>query len=899
MSKSEIQLSLDSVPFTSKPKGSEIGEVSNRLGDSTVAVSTDELPEITKKIGEQGYSFCTATFTNGRRSKKNFLQQQLFALDFDNSDPKRRTATPDEVLNRCNSLGIPVTAMYDTFSSTKGNPRFRALFLNDAPIADKRLVADMSRMLGAIFPEADHCWKDCSRMYFGGKKIIYVNEDLTNTINVDLLIQAHDQYVYLSDKSGKHYREKINRFWKDNKPKVASCDAVEKTTGACSVSDQSDGCVKNGGEMPSPIILETNIGSGKIPPFYVITYQKTNQRTSTTSTAPSEPTSTRSSTARRTRYRSDLLKKLPYECQLFDEFINGVRKLTHKELFGLITNLYQVEGGRKLILDTCDRYSHFYTKGEWDRHLSYVKRERYKPTGCDRYCPYKDACTHRTNILLTVAPGFMEKVAGYCLGLRSREKVQAETERAIRKACDALDFRVYVINSMTAIGKTTIFIRIVSERSGEQFLIAEPTILMKHECYERLKAAGIEVMETPSLDELKDELSDEIWSKLSKKRNIGDETTPYIAELVRLGRCSKSDASVLKEYLKQKQKLKTFKGTVVTTHRYLASCSEAWLHSFDHVIIDEDILYKLIATNHIEVSMHKLKKIAAATSDADLRKKIKQLTRELENGSGYIKLDRTPYNDSKSPGVRSFNLKAFCEAEHFYVRRPKDEPNLKKEMVSFVVPLNLPKDLKLIVVSATANEEVYEQFFGAEHVKFKMCHRAPYEGTLRQYYGLSMSRSCLQNHPGIIPHLQERFGIPDSNVITYLAMEIGDLHFGNAEGSNMLEGEDILIVGSAYQPPFIYVLASAALGFEIGDTKMQNQWIEYNGYSSEYYAFDDEELRAVQFWMIESELEQAVGRARLLWHDCTVYLFSNFPVQQAEMIDGYTIYRDRTRRVAI
>jgi hypothetical protein len=35
--------------------------------------------------------------------------------------------------------------------------------------------------------------------------------------------------------------------------------------------------------------------------------------------------------------------------------------------------------------------------------------------------------------------------------------------------------------------------------------------------------------------------------------------------------------------------------------------------------------------------------------------------------------------------------------------------------------------------------------------------------------------------------------------------------------------------------------------------------------------------------MIESDLEQAVGRARLLRYDCTVNLFSNFPLRQAVM----------------
>ena len=47
--------------------------------------------------------------------------------------------------------------------------------------------------------------------------------------------------------------------------------------------------------------------------------------------------------------------------------------------------------------------------------------------------------------------------------------------------------------------------------------------------------------------------------------------------------------------------------------------------------------------------------------------------------------------------------------------------------------------------------------------------------------------------------------------------------------------------------------------------------------------YADATLRAIQFYMIESELEQAVGRARLLRCDCTVNLFSDFPLKQAEL----------------
>lgn len=45
-------------------------------------------------------------------------------------------------------------------------------------------------------------------------------------------------------------------------------------------------------------------------------------------------------------------------------------------------------------------------------------------------------------------------------------------------------------------------------------------------------------------------------------------------------------------------------------------------------------------------------------------------------------------------------------------------------------------------------------------------------------------------------------------------------------------------------------------------------------------------MRELQFYFLKKELEQCIGRARLLRYDCTVRLFSNFPCEQAELIQG-------------
>jgi hypothetical protein len=85
----------------------------------------------------------------------------------------------------------------------------------------------------------------------------------------------------------------------------------------------------------------------------------------------------------------------------------------------------------------------------------------------------------------------------------------------------------------------------------------------------------------------------------------------------------------------------------------------------------------------------------------------------------------------------------------------------------------------------------------------------------------------------------------------------------------------------------MYKLFAYTIGLEFdAEAELINRIVEHNDHRFNFSTFDDEILRNIQFWMIESELEQAVGRARLLRYDCTANLFSNFPLCQAVMIDS-------------
>ena len=132
-------------------------------------------------------------------------------------------------------------------------------------------------------------------------------------------------------------------------------------------------------------------------------------------------------------------------------------------------------------------------------------------------------------------------------------------------------------------------------------------------------------------------------------------------------------------------------------------------------------------------------------------------------------------------------------------------------------------------------------------------------------------------------YLKDRIG--DDTVITFKAFE--DMfdtryHFGAVEGLNCLEGKNVSVVGLPNVDEVVYKLYGMAAGVNVNNYSMRSMKVNYNGYSFEINSFDNMKLRTIQLWMLESLLEQAVGRARLLRFNCTVKVFARFPIEQAK-----------------
>ena len=105
----KIRVSLDGEGFRDKPKDEAISKISNRIGTSTVGLRpiSNDMKKFAHVVGRSGCTFCPATFKDGKRSKENFEQQQIFALDVDNKDQDRRISL-EELKYSAKKYNLPI-----------------------------------------------------------------------------------------------------------------------------------------------------------------------------------------------------------------------------------------------------------------------------------------------------------------------------------------------------------------------------------------------------------------------------------------------------------------------------------------------------------------------------------------------------------------------------------------------------------------------------------------------------------------------------------------------------------------------------------------------------------------------------------------------------------------------
>ena len=192
----------------------------------------------------------------------------------------------------------------------------------------------------------------------------------------------------------------------------------------------------------------------------------------------------------------------------------------------------------------------------------------------------------------------------------------------------------------------------------------------------------------------------------------------------------------------------------------------------------------------------------------------------------------------------------------------------------------------------------YYQNFPYEFVEAPYCRNT---GRIIQYRGISGARG-IQNDkiPEQIKYIRRK--LPQEVIDNSLLISFKDTaaewdragfnvayvdgkqtHFMNNAGLDCFKGMNLIVAGKFDKPDDYYLHIWDDIGDGTTPTK-QNVRLNINGFTQTLYLWDKPVLRDIQIQNINYTLEQTVGRARVLRKDATVYVFSNFIINDTDEV---------------
>jgi hypothetical protein len=589
------------------------------------------------------------------------------------------------------------------------------------------------------------------------------------------------------------------------------------------------------------------------------------------------------------RVVKDWVATLEQRCECFRGFKNHAVALDHDARFMLACNLTKLSGGEKAFLDGMD--SPLYSvdsRKKWHYDVREIK-QRYgeSPYVTCEYgrCPFRANCQKRGTSMMSLLPRkkWEIRAVGDSRTTVSLEESRRKLEAAFRSAYEAQDNGVYLIRTDTGVGKTHCVVNTLLENTA----VASPTHALNEETYARYPMGQALLWRgLPKLPE-------HFQRRIDQRNRSGlGKVTAIVREW--LDSCIPPDHKEVErkcyQYLHATQEIRRA-GVVFLTHEKVFSLVNPRVRT---VIFDEDPIYSLLKTTIVQradVNMlllylrgkrnptlqpiiGYLESLQAA--DASIKERTDSLP--LSTVMGLLRDENAP--QFQSPVASLFSC-------HFYHRSHDGN-------ISCLERRALDPHRKYIILSATANEGIYRKLFG-DRLRFIDLSGTETKGALVLHSDQSYSRSNIaqlgkdEMSKAVTAHA-EQYGL--DGVIVYKASAEGQgterlvvgtnvpvlCHYGAQYGLNGFSGKRIGIYGVPHKPGHVYKMYGRALGIDCGED-MKVCEVDRNGYEFSLWTYENESLREIQLWMLEAELTQAVGRARLVSEpDAAVHLFSNYPL---------------------
>lgn len=591
--------------------------------------------------------------------------------------------------------------------------------------------------------------------------------------------------------------------------------------------------------------------------------------------------------------------------QIVDAFFNGQYHLKYSELFGLATNLQYVEGGLKKMKERMmyinsigGGYDTTMNDGKLYKYTHFnvlkVVKYGYNPTALKNFSPFEDDREYHN--LLDLTP-FKRGQVDILRELdlielsEAENKLKIEFDRVLEEIENSRLFntepKIYIFKVATGLGKT----RLLEDLQG--YLIALDTNRNKNEVSDRMNVKHAVTPSYPifSIDVINECLmnlhdcglytqASNIIKRISENRLVLNGIQYDLTQ---------DDIIQSKKYINDNIICRETTNTVLTTHTRAVKDT-----SFKHhtIIFDEDPITQLvdIGTCPLDFSMF---------DNTDYEETIKPIEEYLRYGFSEACLENMRTFTPKSgfieycASIKKGKLIKLLDSRLVY----KDEH--EKGDVQYCKVNDFPPNKNIIIMSATAPVNIYKKIYG-KRVEVIDISNVKHMGVIEQYTKRSYSQTGFRNYNiDVFRELFDMIGIRP--VITHAKTSsifkknnYSKFYFGNCSSGDELKGIDIAVVGTPNKPKYTTIFYGKVAGLNIvpGELEVSDQIVEWNEQVFRYRAFNNPDLRDIQLSLVESELLQAVGRARAVRETSSVLVFSNLPLRIATKMNGLKLHQE-------
>lgn len=923
-----VEVMLTTAALTSKPpKGDPLyGAISNACARNRWRGTVEELAGLLTK----GCSFAPGVFADNTRSNESWVQQQVFALDFDNSK-EGDDLTPEDVLERCDELDIRPAFLYPSFSDTTEKRKFRAVFVADGVVNRIPLRKLVQNVLKEIFTfeqgEPDKGCHEPARFFLGtNKPLIHADYDArVNPVQLHAgakkLLQQQDRShlarnferlcsrLGLAAKGSHGYGVCFFCFEEDWDKRFCQPGFVGGDLGESAATSMI-----NSVDAPeSPILARKAEDPGFETCFvrwnnavFSLTFQvqdtdgsKRKVKSQKINLGNSRASNRRDAPRDIRRITEQDWNVLLEKCCLFRSFSENSRRLSHDERLRLFTNLTVLSGGE----ERCDKGLALRADYARDNTLDSVKLYGYKPQSCSG-CRHSEQCGDRNHLINHVPVKRREcRKVRECAPRKPLDVTREELGDAIQHCMDSPEKKVFVIKCDAGVGKTEQMLR----QDLDGVCLAFDTHRLKNEVHGRLLAQERSVFLWPDPPKLPKELQKQLDHRyragLNGATGIYRDALEHVKVLD-----NPSWKEQISSYLQALQDIHK-ESSVITTHeKALQLTGNAKLHTF---VFDEDFLKSLIRTDEIRIGdIREVHDKLGKDSGDKVAELLVRFNSVLCSEPGkthrpaWPKIPKDAASEILAQSLNSIKSPVGALLECSAYRKDSNGPDAP-ERIYCITRRPLLEDRKHIVLSATADEEVYRRLFG-DRLEFIDLSGTELKGRVICHTGRSFAKTGLltelesfaervkqdmatHGFPGIITHkccTEEKDGqtflLRSGRMVPVIAT------FGALQGIDAFKGKDLAVYGTPYPPEQIVKLWATLLGIayteeDFSFSERVVPWGEYD--VSVTTCSESAGLQRLHLWLCNAEIIQAVGRARLVSNDCTVHVYSQLPMSGCELAD--------------